>query len=103
MDDLHLDMCSHLHGSVPVSGLGCSDFLVRILPRHIVQTISLGRVSGLAKNGGDFLSCGRFRAIESSDRVGRTAEGHESSAISQRYTHVGKEALSRATGSLPEI
>ena len=21
MDDLHLDMCSHLHGSVPVSGL----------------------------------------------------------------------------------
>jgi hypothetical protein len=28
---------------------GCSDFLVRILPRHIVQTISLGRVSGLAK------------------------------------------------------
>ena len=29
--------------------------------------------------------------------------GHESSAISHRYTHVGKEALARAAESLPEI
>jgi hypothetical protein len=35
---------------------GCSDFLVRILPRHIVQMISEGSVSGLAKKDGDFLS-----------------------------------------------
>ena len=53
---------------------GCSDFLVRILPRYIVQMILGDRVSGSAKNGGDFLSRGRFRAIEGSDRVGRTAE-----------------------------
>ena len=33
---------------------GCSDFLVRILPRHIVQMISGGPVSGLAKKDGDF-------------------------------------------------
>jgi hypothetical protein len=29
--------------------------------------------------------------------------GDESSAMSHRYTHVGKEALSRAARSLPEI
>jgi hypothetical protein len=28
--------------------------------------------------------------------------GHESSAMSHRYTHVGKEALSRAAATLPE-
>jgi integrase len=29
--------------------------------------------------------------------------GHESAAISQRYTHVGLDALQRAVGSLPEL
>ena len=29
--------------------------------------------------------------------------GHESAAMSHRYTHVGKEALERAAGALPEI
>jgi integrase len=29
--------------------------------------------------------------------------GHESAAMSHRYTHVGKEALAKAAGSLPEI
>jgi site-specific recombinase XerD len=29
--------------------------------------------------------------------------GHDSLAMSARYTHVGKEALSRATDSLPEL
>jgi integrase len=29
--------------------------------------------------------------------------GHESSAMSHRYTHVGKEALAKAAKSLPEI
>jgi hypothetical protein len=29
--------------------------------------------------------------------------GHESAAMSHRYTHVGKEALAKAAKSLPEI
>ena len=29
--------------------------------------------------------------------------GHESAAMSHRYTHVGKEALSKAAKTLPEI
>jgi site-specific recombinase XerD len=29
--------------------------------------------------------------------------GHESSAMSHRYTHVGKEALARAAKTLSEI
>jgi integrase len=29
--------------------------------------------------------------------------GHESAAMSHRYTQVGKEALQPATGSLPEV
>jgi site-specific recombinase XerD len=29
--------------------------------------------------------------------------GHKSSAVSHRYTHVGKEALARAAKTLPEI
>jgi integrase len=29
--------------------------------------------------------------------------GHESAAMSHRYTHVGKEALARAAKTLPEI
>jgi integrase len=37
------------------------------------------------------------------DAVVMALVGHESSAISQRYTHVGKEALQRATRSLPEV
>ena len=37
------------------------------------------------------------------DAVVMALVGHESAAISHRYTHVGKEALSRATQSLPEI
>jgi hypothetical protein len=31
------------------------------------------------------------------------SSGHESSAMSHRYTHVGKDALSRAAATLPEI
>jgi integrase len=37
------------------------------------------------------------------DAVVMALVGHESAAMSQRYTHVGKEALSRATRSLPEL
>jgi len=37
------------------------------------------------------------------DAVVMALVGHESAAMSHRYTHVGKEALSRATQSLPEI
>ena len=37
------------------------------------------------------------------DAVVMALVGHESSAMSQRYTHVAKEALSKATQSLPEI
>jgi hypothetical protein len=32
MDDLHLDMCSNLHGSVPVPGLAVPTFLGSDLP-----------------------------------------------------------------------
>ena len=34
VDDLHLDMRSHLHGSAVQRLFGCSDFFVRILPLH---------------------------------------------------------------------
>jgi integrase len=37
------------------------------------------------------------------DAVVMALVGHESTAMSQRYTHVGKEALTKATRSLPEI
>jgi integrase len=37
------------------------------------------------------------------DAVVMALVGHESSAMSQRYTHVGKEALTRAAEALPEI
>ncbi len=37
------------------------------------------------------------------DAVVMALVGHESAAMSHRYTHVGKEALSRATQSLPEL
>jgi integrase len=37
------------------------------------------------------------------DAVVMALVGHESSAISHRYTHVGKEALARAAKTLPEI
>jgi integrase len=37
------------------------------------------------------------------DAVVMALVGHESAAMSQRYTHVGKESLTRAAGSLPEL
>jgi integrase len=37
------------------------------------------------------------------DAVVMALVGHESAAVSHRYTHVGREALARAAGSLPEI
>jgi site-specific recombinase XerD len=29
--------------------------------------------------------------------------GHESAAMGQRYTHVGKESLNKAAAALPEL
>jgi integrase len=37
------------------------------------------------------------------DAVVMALVGHESSAMSHRYTHVGKEALARAAKTLPEV
>jgi integrase len=37
------------------------------------------------------------------DAVVMALVGHESTAISQRYTHVGSEALQRAVSELPKI
>ena len=37
------------------------------------------------------------------DAVVMALVGHESAAMSQRYTYVGKEALVRAAGTLPEL
>ena len=37
------------------------------------------------------------------DAVVMALVGHESAAMSHRYTHVGKEALARAAASMPEI
>jgi integrase len=37
------------------------------------------------------------------DAVVMAIVGHSSVAMSHRYTHVGKEALQRATAKLPEI
>ena len=37
------------------------------------------------------------------DAVVMALVGHESAAMSHRYTHVGREALARAAASMPEI
>jgi hypothetical protein len=37
------------------------------------------------------------------DAVVQALVGHESAAMSQRYTHVGKEALAKAAAALPEL
>ena len=37
------------------------------------------------------------------DAVVMALVGHESAAMSARYTHVGKEALAKAAGTLPEL
>ena len=37
------------------------------------------------------------------DAVVMALVGHESAAMSHRYTHVGKDALAKAAKSLPEI
>jgi site-specific recombinase XerD len=37
------------------------------------------------------------------DAVVMALVGHESAAMSHRYTHVGKEALAKAAKTLPEI
>ena len=37
------------------------------------------------------------------DAVVMALVGHESAAISQRYTHVGKESLAKAAATLPEL
>jgi len=69
-----MDMCSNLHGSVPVPGLAVPTFLVRILPCHIVLRNSGRSVSGLAKKDGEFLSHGRFQGHRKFAQVGRTAQ-----------------------------
>jgi integrase len=37
------------------------------------------------------------------DSVVQALVGHESAAMSHRYTHVGKEALAKAAKTLPEL
>ena len=37
------------------------------------------------------------------DAVVMALMGHESAAMSQRYTHVGKESLNKAAEALPEL
>jgi integrase len=37
------------------------------------------------------------------DAVVMALVGHESAAMSSRYTHVGKEALAKAAKTLPEL
>ena len=37
------------------------------------------------------------------DAVVMELVGHESSAMSHRYTHVGKESLAKAAAALPEL
>jgi integrase len=37
------------------------------------------------------------------DAVVMALVGHESTAISYRYTHVGKESLAKAAAALPEL
>jgi hypothetical protein len=57
-----------------------------------------GRVGTLSNQFGELLV-----AAGVPDAVVMALVGHESAAMSHRYTHVGKEALSRAAKSLPEI
>ena len=44
-----------------------------------------------------------FRWHRVPDAVVMALVGHETSAMSHRYTHVGKEALARAAKTLPEV
>lgn len=37
------------------------------------------------------------------DAVVMALVGHESAAMNQRYTHVGKESLAKAAAELPEL
>jgi hypothetical protein len=44
-----------------------------------------------------------YYAGEFTDAVVMALVGHESAAMSQRYTHVGKESLNKAAAALPEL
>jgi integrase len=77
-------------------------------PHRIRQSTGTGRPS---KRVGFALSFHSLRHTAVSllkdagvpDAVVMALVGHESAAMSHRYTHVGKEALARAAESLPEI
>jgi len=44
-----------------------------------------------------------FKDPETPDAVVMALMGHASAAMSQRYTHVGKESLNKAAAALPEL
>jgi hypothetical protein len=64
-----------------------------------IVTAQNGRVGTLSNQFGELLVAAPACPMPSLWR----RVGHESSAMSHRYTHVGKEVLARAAETLPEI
>ena len=98
------------HGRVGTLSNAFADLLAQAGLRSVRTSESTGRGRSNARRGMD-LSFHSLRHTNVSllkdagipDAVVMAMVGHSSTAMSHRYTHVGKEALQRATQSLPEI
>jgi integrase len=98
------------HGRVGTLSNAFADLLAQAGLREARTSESTGRGRSNRRKGMDL----SFHSLRHStvsllkdagipDAVVMAVVGHQSAAMSHHYTHVGKEALSRATGSLPEI
>jgi integrase len=110
---VHPEACAIVtkqHGRVGTLSNAFADLLAQAGLRSVRSSESTGRGRSNARTGMD-LSFHSLRHTSVSllkdagipDAVVMAMVGHSSAAMSHRYTHVGKEALQRATGSLPEI
>ena len=110
---VHPEACAIVtkqHGRVGTLSNAFADLLAQAGLRSVRSFESTGRGRSNARTGMD-LSFHSLRHTSVSllkdagipDAVVMAMVGHSSAAMSHRYTHVGKEALQRATGSLPEI
>ena len=110
---VHREACrivTKQHGRVGTLSNAFADLLAQAGLREARTSASTGRGRGNRRKGMDL----SFHSLRHStvsllkdagipDAVVMAIVGHSSSAMSHHYTHVGKEALQRATGSLPEI
>jgi integrase len=110
---VHKEACrivTKQHGRVGTLSNAFADLLAQAGLREARTSASTGRGRGNRRRGMDL----SFHSLRHStvsllkdagipDAVVMAIVGHQSAAMSHHYTHVGKEALQRATGSLPEI